>query len=382
MIDDAKELYRECGRYDLLVKLHMSCGEWDEAIEVAQKYNRINLRNTHFQMAKHFEAVHEVDRAIKHYIASGTHQKEVPRMLTKLNMIDRLQSFIQSLKDPALYKWWAQYLEAQEMIQDALNFYREAQDFGSCVRLFCSVGDLTSANRIANNSNDPQACFNLARHYEAANNIGEAIVFYSRSGRLHHAIRLAKEANLDQQVMMMSLQASKQIMIQSAQYFEQKGKVDKAVQLYSKGGNKRRAMDLAMKHNLAHMIDDISAGVGDGDDPEVLKQSVEFLTSNGQYDKAVEVMISLGDLEEALNTAERNNVALKEEWAQKLIPPAATDPMKKRERTEILLRIAKLVKMQGNFKFAAKVYTLANEKIKGLKCLLKSSDMRAVISFA
>ena len=53
-------------------------------------------------------------------------------------------------------------------------------------------------------------------------------------------------------------------------------------------------MDLALKHNLAHMIDDISAGVGDGDDPEVLKQSVDFLTNNGQYDKAVEIMISLG----------------------------------------------------------------------------------------
>ena len=48
MMDDAKELYRECGRYDLLCKLHMSCGEWDEAIEVAKKYNRINLKNTHF----------------------------------------------------------------------------------------------------------------------------------------------------------------------------------------------------------------------------------------------------------------------------------------------------------------------------------------------
>ena len=158
--------------------------------------------------------------------------------------------------------------------------------------------------------------------------------------------------------------------------------MDKAVQLYSKGGNKRRAMDLALKHNLAHMIDDISSGVGDGDDPEVLKQSVDFLTNNGQFDKAVEIMISLGDLDEALNTAERHNVSLKEEWANKLIPPSANDPMKKRERTEILMRIAKLVKKQGNFKFAAKVYTLANEKIKGLKCLLKSSDMRAVTSFA
>ena len=51
----------------------------------------------------------------------------------------------------------------------------------------------------------------MARHYESVNNIGESIVFYSRSGRLHHAIRLAKESGMDQQVMMMSLQASKQI---------------------------------------------------------------------------------------------------------------------------------------------------------------------------
>ena len=87
MIDDAKDLYKECGRYDLLCKLHMSCGEWDEAIEVAQKYNRINLKNTHFQMAKHFEAINEVDMAIKHYIESGTYKTEVPRMLVKMGPV-------------------------------------------------------------------------------------------------------------------------------------------------------------------------------------------------------------------------------------------------------------------------------------------------------
>ena len=141
-------------------------------------------------------------------------------------------------------------------------------------------------------------------------------------------------------------------------------------------------MDIAMKHNLAHMIEDISSGVGDGDDPEVLKSSVDFLMQNQQYEKAVEIMISLGDLDEALQVSEQHNVILKEELAQKLIPPKADNPMKQKERTEILLRIAKLVKKQGNFKFGAKVYTLANEKMKGLKCLLKSSDMKAVIGFA
>lgn len=82
MIDDAKELYKSCGRYDLLCKLHQSCGEWDDAIAVATKHNRINLKNTHFQYAKHLEMIGNIDQAIKHYIESGTHKSEVPRMLT------------------------------------------------------------------------------------------------------------------------------------------------------------------------------------------------------------------------------------------------------------------------------------------------------------
>ena len=82
MIDDAKELYKQSGRYDLLCKLHQACGEWDEAIQVAQKYNRINLKNTYFAMAKHFEQTGQVDLAIKNFIESGTHKTEVPRMLT------------------------------------------------------------------------------------------------------------------------------------------------------------------------------------------------------------------------------------------------------------------------------------------------------------
>lgn len=58
-------------------------------------------------MAKHFEATQEVDRAIKHYIESDTHRTEVPRMLTKMNMFDRLQQFVEGQRDLTLYKWWA-----------------------------------------------------------------------------------------------------------------------------------------------------------------------------------------------------------------------------------------------------------------------------------
>jgi intraflagellar transport protein 140 len=90
LIDDAKELYRSCGRYDLLCKLHQACGEWKEALEVAEKYNRINLKNTHYALAKHLESIGETEMAIKHFVLSTTDKVEVPRMLTELRDFDRL----------------------------------------------------------------------------------------------------------------------------------------------------------------------------------------------------------------------------------------------------------------------------------------------------
>ena len=112
LIDEAKELYRECKRFDLLCKLHQACGEWDEAIEVAEKYNRINLKNTHYSLAKHFESIGEIDRAIQHFVLSDTHRVEVPRMLCDQRDFDKLQEFVEETKDSDLLKWWAQYLEA------------------------------------------------------------------------------------------------------------------------------------------------------------------------------------------------------------------------------------------------------------------------------
>jgi hypothetical protein len=85
-------------------------------------------------------------------------------------------------------------------------------------------------------------------------------------------------------------------------------------------------MELAMQHNLGHMIEDVASGVGEGDDPEVLKSSVSFMMQNQQYEKAVEIMIGLGQMSEALDISEQYSVNLKEDLALKLIPAPADNP--------------------------------------------------------
>src|SRR5689334_14558640 len=49
LLDDAERLYKECGRFDLLVQLYTASGRWKDALKCAAKYDRIHLKTTHYQ---------------------------------------------------------------------------------------------------------------------------------------------------------------------------------------------------------------------------------------------------------------------------------------------------------------------------------------------
>ena len=39
-------------RYDLLNQLYRACGQWEKALEVAEKHDRIHLKSTHYAYAQ------------------------------------------------------------------------------------------------------------------------------------------------------------------------------------------------------------------------------------------------------------------------------------------------------------------------------------------
>ena len=57
---DAERLYRECGRFDLLNRMHQDSGAWDAALALAAETDRAHLRNTHHAYARHLEALKKV----------------------------------------------------------------------------------------------------------------------------------------------------------------------------------------------------------------------------------------------------------------------------------------------------------------------------------
>ena len=80
-------------------------------------------------------------------------------MLYKNGMFDRLEQFIEERQEPDLFKWWAQYNESKNNIEEALNYYQRAEDNASLVRLFILNKDLNSAMQTALETQDLAASF-------------------------------------------------------------------------------------------------------------------------------------------------------------------------------------------------------------------------------
>jgi|EP01047_Picozoa_sp_COSAG01_P029814 intraflagellar transport protein 140 len=177
--EEAEQLYRGCGRYDLLNTLLQACDRWQEALDVATQHDRIHLRSTHFSYAKHLESMQEYLKAIQHYEASDTHRFEVPRMLFDAQKIPDLEIYVNQKQDKTLFKWWAQYCESNGSYVKAVQFYERAQDYLSLVRCHCYKGDLAAAQSIVQTTQNPAAAYHVARQLEDSGQTAQAIEYFS-----------------------------------------------------------------------------------------------------------------------------------------------------------------------------------------------------------
>ncbi|KAJ0403604.1 hypothetical protein ATCC90586_008757 [Pythium insidiosum] len=386
--DDAARLYRECGRYDLLNKLYQASGFWQKAVDVAAKRDRIHLKNTHFHRAQHHEALGEIKEAMEAYEDAGTHTKDIPRMLFKLGKLELLQKYISTCKDRALLVWWAQFQESQGHFDLAIESYEHAKDDLSVVRVLCFKKDFAAAAKVVETTRNRAAAYHLARQMEAMEDIPQAIHFYAIGNCYNHTIRLAKEHQLDAELMRYALLSKPSDMLESAAYLESRGEMEKAVQLFHKGGNVTRALELCFSAQLFDELHDLTDELGPSNSsPQLLKRCADFFVENGHYAKAVHLFLVAGRVNEALDVCQQHRVKITEEMAEKMTPPKAeagdsSDKLGAKRRQELLLKLAKVCKQQGSYHLATKKYTQAGEKIKAMKCLLKSGDTEKVIFFA
>ncbi|XP_053936151.1 intraflagellar transport protein 140 homolog isoform X2 [Cuculus canorus] len=381
MLEDAERLYKACKRYDLLNKFYQASNQWQKAIETAETHDRIHLRTTYYNYAKHLEATGEHGLALTHYEKSDTHRFEVPRMLSE--DLQALEEYINKMKDKNLWKWWAQYLESQSDMESALKYYALAQDYFSLVRVHCFQGNIQKAAEIANETGNWAASYHLARQYESQEEIKQAVYFYTRAQAFNNAIRLCKENNLDDQLMNLALLSSPEDMIEAACYYEEKGEqMDRAVMLYHKAGHFSKALELAFATQQFGALQLIAEDLDEKSDPALLARCSDFFIEHAQYEKAVDLLLAAKKYHEALQLCLKQNLTITEEMAEKMTVSKDSKDLSEESRRELLEQIADCCMRQGNYHMATKKYTQAGNKLKAMRALLKSGDTEKIVFFA
>ncbi|XP_038276119.1 intraflagellar transport protein 140 homolog isoform X2 [Dermochelys coriacea] len=381
MLEDAERLYKNCNRYDLLNKFYQASDQWQKAMEVAETHDRVHLRTTYYNYAKHLEATAECNIALSYYEKSDTHRFEVPRMLSE--DLQALEIYVNKMKDKSLWKWWAQYLESQSDMESALRYYELAQDYFSLVRLYCFQGNIQKAAEIANETGNWAASYHLARQYESQDEIKQAVHFYTRAQAFNNAIRLCKENNLDDQLMNLALLSSPEDMIEAACYYEEKGEqMDRAVMLYHKAGHFSKALELAFATQQFGALQLIAEDLDEKSDPALLARCSDFFIEHTQHEKAVELLLAAKKYHEALQLCLNQNLTITEEMAEKMTVSKDSKELSVESRKELLEQIADCCMRQGNYHMATKKYTQAGNKLKAMRALLKSGDTEKIVFFA
>ena len=90
-----------------------------------------------------------------------------------------------------------------------------------------------------------------------------------------------------------------------------------------------------------------------------------------------------GECTKALDLCVLHNIPLTEEMAEVMVPPLGAPGAEDEAARQVLLaKVAKCCKRQGNYHLACKKYTQAGDKLKAMKCLLKSGDTEKITFFA
>lgn len=398
MREEAEKLFRKAKRQDRITEMHIACGSWEAAQKNAELSDRIRLRQVLCRYAQWMESISDFNAAVNYYQRAGCGGTDVPRLYFLHQRLDELKSlvFAEPRKEDSqdaknnqrdVVLWWAQYQERSGNLAEALKCYEMAEDVYNTVRLLTiqSPPQIDKAVDVVVKAPAKQqgAAYFIGLYHEQQNSVSKALQFYAMAGATRRAIQLAKASDLHGEVVALVLKSEdKQLALETANWFESRNAFDKAVQLYQKGGDVQRAIDVCIRGGLYDILNQISESLDQGADPETFIQMAEHFLHSSHFDKAAQMLIFAKAYNEALQLCVDKNVKLSDEMAEAMTLPKADNDEDEAYRISLLKKIAKVAKDQESWHLACKKYTQAGERVKAMKMLLRAGDTEKVMFFA
>ncbi|KAI8812149.1 hypothetical protein BJ742DRAFT_706226 [Cladochytrium replicatum] len=375
--EEVPKLLFESGRLDILNEFYQSCGKWEQALQIAALSDRVNLRTTFYKFGKHLNELGDSLGAIAAYESSAVAGVDIPLMLLETNELE-LEKYIQSTSDKSLLRWWAQYTESAGNYEESLKYYDLAGDVLATVRVHCAMGNINQGIAIAEKTSDPAAFYFVARQQEQEGKIRDAINSFSQAKCFNLATKLAKEHDMNEELMHLALQGSPEAMIDAANYYTSFSDIERAITLYHKAGNISKAVELCFKHGHYSLLGEIALSLDLSCDRTLLAQCAEFFIQNRQFEQASRLLLASGKFDEALDICVKHNILLTEEMADAMKLPQEDQNKEK----ELLIRVAECCMRQNSYHLACKKFTQAGDRLNAMRALLKSGDTEKIIVFA
>jgi intraflagellar transport protein 140 len=400
MREEAERFFKKAKRHDLVTELLIANGNWDAAQKNAEQLDRIRLRQVAYRYGQWMENVNDFNASVASFQKAGCMGTDVPRLFFLHGRLDELRGLanggdagacgLKTLDESAikdLLVWWGNFEERNGNVAESLKCYERAGDVYNTVRLLTiqSPPQLDRAVDVVMKAPEKSqgAAYFIGLYYEQQNVVSKALQFYSMAGASRRAIQLAKTHELYGEVVGIVLKCDdKQLALECAMWFESRSVFDKAVQLYQKGGDVQRAIDVCIRGGLYDILNQISETLDQGADPDTFIQMAEHFLNSAHFDKAAQMLVFAKAYNEALQLCVDKNVKLTDEMAEAMTIPKSDNDDDEAYRISMLKKIAKVAKEQESWHLACKKYTQAGERVKAMKMLLRAGDTEKVMFFA
>lgn len=220
----------------------------------------------------------------------------------------------------------------------------------------------------------------MARHYENTGKIQDAIQFYTRAQTYGNAVRICKEHNLPNELWSVANLARSRDKAVAAAFFEEIEDYKRAVELYHRSGMLHKAVEMAFASEQPETLQVIAAELDAKSDPELVQRCAEFFVSSQQPQKAANLLANAKQYEKSLEVCREYKVAISDHLADLLTP--AKDEIDEQIRIRVLTDLGDVLQEQGDYHTATKKFTQAGDKVRAMKSLLKSGDTDKIVFFA
>lgn len=202
----------------------------------------------------------------------------------------------------------------------------------------------------------------------------EVIEMFRSARQFAQAMDIALKYELVDDVLALSFSAPAPLVCRAAQWFEERREAKNAILLYSRSGRLNRALALCFAMKQYDALDEISDSLNSKTDPQVLIRCGRYFIESERWSKAAQCLAFARQFEEAIEICNKHSVKLQPNVIQELSNIQA-DP-------KVLQRFASLCEQQGEFAIAASLYVKLKDHVASMKALIRSGDTSKVVKFA